>query len=892
MKLLGAVSFDYKQAQGTYDEFTRYISRGDYSEEHLGHSAYTPESIGLTRWIENCCRKFSDNLYGFMNMLVPIMGGTTESNQIYSKAALQLKVRVDQMRERLITAGTKYVRGLFDTCGIGDDSQLSQDRRRAITDTILDTDFKALLEMYSYNDIKDMVANPKKLNQEIQKLLNYPAIQKNATYYSNACKGLANRMVHGVDTSRLGLRNAYQIFNRWGSNNATTSHYSADGVKQIDTLITLYAIQVLSPEHKERLLDLMELPKGEQLINGITSMHRQLMLKQERDIFNNDNNVYNIPKGWTHRLTDSDKSLQLIPRSSLEMYEYQGYEYITDAVVPPEVKRIFPKESDLVYVKHQHILNTPYVPGIAPITRKHQQPGEQYTINLLGTGRLDLTVDPDLRPIEFKKLHGIHDNQTKLMSMKQSDHPITEYDTLLEPIFNTMGKIIGYNLRPNDKTLAKFTKEDTDADHIFGTTLGNIAERHITPQLNQKTAENLATIYEKSKHKDRDFKWIGLNDTDEEVQLAYKMLPAEIRDYFQERYPGKGVPIEKQYFARIVGHKPLSAGDTQALEKYYNAAINAPMDYIKKFLHSKYAVGTEYWSKQMADIGKQALVIQSGTVTLYNWISNLMLLNMRGVSLQDSIKLQYKGWNQLQRYKELGQQIDDLKVKALVNPKIDISSKINGLQSEIENLDIYPLLKEGFYSSIASNEITSKDTLIEQALKSLPENIRQSMGYKGIANLLAAKGTTVHKVLQDLAVDSDFVGRYALYTHLKDAQFTDPVTGHTTTMSEDKRLGIINDMFIDYTVPLPKPIEWAEKVGLYVFSKYMFRTQKNLYSILTSNWQEVGKLAIAQMMLGGAMGSNPFQSLMLPGQVLSHFNTPGGLALDGLSGLPLVRLLN
>ena len=31
---------------------------------------------------------------------------------------------------------------------------------------------------------------------------------------------------------------------------------------------------------------------------------------------------------------------------------------------------------------------------------------------------------------------------------------------------------------------------------------------------------------------------------------------------------------------------------------------------------------------------------------------------------------------------------------------------------------------------------------------------------------------------------------------------------------------------------------------------------------------------------------------MLPGQVLSHFNTPGGLALDGLSGLPLVRLLN
>ena len=891
--LLGAITFDYKQAQGSYDEFIRYISRDDYSEEHLGNSAYTPESIGLTRWIENCCKKFSDNLYGFMNMLVPVMGGTTESNQIYTKAALQLKVRVDQMRERLITAGTKYMRGLFDTCEIGDDSQISQDRRRAITDTILDTDFKALLEMYSYNDIKDMVANPKKLNQEIQKLLNYPVIQKSATYYSNACKGLANRMVHGVDTSRLGLRNAYQIFNKWGSNNSTTSHYSADGIKQIDTLITLYAIQVLSPENKERLLDLMELPKGEQLINGITSMHRQLMLKQERDIFSNDNNVYNIPKGWTHRLKDSDKSLQLIPRSSLEMYEYQGYEYITDAVVPPEVKRIFPKESDLVYVKHQHILNTPYVPGIAPTTRKIQQPGEQYTINLLGTGRLDLTVDPDLRPMEFKKLHGIHNNQTKLMSMKQSDHPITEYDTLLEPIFNTMGKIIGYNLRPNDKTLAKFTKEDTDADHIFGTTLGNIAERHITPQLNQKTAENLANIYEKSKHKDRDFKWIGLNDPDEEVQLAYKMLPAEIREYFQERYPGKGVPIEKQYFARIVGHKPLSAGDTQALEKYYNSAINAPMDYIKKFLHSKYAVGTEYWSKQMADIGKQALVIQSGSVTLYNWISNLMLLNMRGVSLQDAIRLQYKGWNQLQRYKELGQQIDDLKVKALVNPKIDISSKINGLQSEIENLDIYPLLKEGFYSSIAANEITSKDTLIDQALKSLPANIRQTMGYKGIANLLAIRGTTVHKVLQDLAIDSDFVGRYALYTHLKDAQFVDPITGHTTTMSEDKRMGIISDMFIDYTVPLPKPIEWAEKVGLYVFSKYMFRTQKNLYSILTSNWQEVGKLAIAQMMLGsGAMGSNPFQSLMLPGQVLSHLNTPGGLALDGLSGLPLVRLLN
>lgn len=890
-KLLEAVSFDYKQAQGSYDEFTRFVSRD--TEETIRFSSETPESIGLTRWIENCCRKFSDNLYGFMNMLVPIMGGTTKSNQIYSKAALQLKVRVDQMRERLITAGTKYVRGLFDTCEIGDSSQISQDRRRAITDTILDTDFKTLMDTYKFEDIRDMVANPKKLNQEIQKLLNYPVIQKSATYYSNACKGLANRMVHGVDTSRLGLRNAYQIFNKWGSNNATTSHYSADGVKQIDTLITLYAIQVLSPESKERLLDLMELPKGRQLVNGITTIHRQLMLKQERDIFSNDNNVYNIPKGWTHRLTDSDKSLQLIPRSSLEMYEYQGYEYVTDANVSPEIKRLFPKESDLVYVKHQHILNTPYVPGIAPTVRKHQQEGDQYTINLLGTGRLDLTIDPDLRQSEFQKAHGIHARQSKVMGTIPSNHPITEYDTLLEPIFNTMGKIIGYNLRPNDKTLAKFTKEDTDADHILGTTLGNIAERHITPQLNQKTAENLDKIYTESTHKDRDFKWIGLNDTNEEVQLAYKMLPAEIRDYFQERYPGKGVPIEKQYFARIVGHKPISAGDVKELEKYYNKAINAPMDYIKKAFHSKYAVAGEYWAKQMADIGKQALVIQSGTVTMYNWISNLMLLTMRGVSLQDAIQLQAKGWKQLQRYKELGQQIDDLKVKALMQPKIDISSKINGLQSEIENLDIYPLLKEGFYSSIATNEITSKDTLIESTLKALPQEIRNTMGYKGIANLLAAKGTTVHKWLQDLAVDSDFVGRYALYTHLKNAQFTDPVTGHTTTMSEDKRLGIINDMFIDYTVPLPKPIEWAEKVGLYVFSKYMFRTQKNLYSILTSNWQEVGKLAIAQMMLGGgAMGSNPFQSLMLPGQVLSHFNTPGGLALDGLSGLPLVRLLN
>lgn len=889
--LLEAVSFDYKQAQGSYDEFTRFVSPD--TEETIGFSSETPESIGLTRWIENCCRKFSDNLYGFMNMLVPIMGGTTKSNQIYSKAALQLKVRVDQMRERLITAGTKYVRGLFDTCEIGDSSQISQDRRRAITDTILDTDFKTLMDSYKYEDIRNMVANPKKLNQEIQKLLNYPVIQKSATYYSNACKGLANRMVHGVDTSRLGLRNAYQIFNKWGSNNSTTSHYSADGIKQIDTLITLYAIQALSPEHKERLLDLMELPKGEQLINGITTMHRQLMLKQERDIFSNDNNVYNIPKGWTHRLKDSDKSLQLIPRSSLEMYEYQGYEYVTDANVSPEIKRLFPKESDLVYVKHQHILNTPYVPGIAPTVRKHQQEGDQYTINLLGTGRLDLTIDPDLRQSEFQKAHGIHARQSKVMSTTQSTHPITEYDTLLEPIFNTMGKIIGYNLRPNDKTLAKFTKEDTDADHILGTTLGNIAERHITPQLNQKTAENLDKIYTESKHKDRDFKWIGLNDTNEEVQLAYKMLPAEIRDYFQERYPGKGVPIEKQYFARIVGHKPISAGDIKELEKYYTKAINAPMDYIKKAFHSKYAVAGEYWAKQMADIGKQGLVIQSGTVTLYNWISNLMLLTMRGVSLQDAIQLQAKGWQQLQRYKELGQQIDDLKVKALMQPKIDISSKINGLQSEIENLDIYPLLKEGFYSSIATNEITSKDTLIESTLKALPQEIRNTMGYKGIANLLAAKGTTVHKWLQDLAVDSDFVGRYALYNHLKNAQFTDPVTGHTTTMSEDKRLGIINDMFIDYTVPLPKPIEWAEKVGLYVFSKYMFRTQKNLYSILTSNWQEVGKLAIAQMMLGGgAMGSNPFQSLMLPGQVLSHLNTPGGLALDGLSGLPLVRLLN
>ena len=92
-----------------------------------------------------------------------------------------------------------------------------------------------------------------------------------------------------------------------------------------------------------------------------------------------------------------------------------------------------------------------------------------------------------------------------------------------------------------------------------------------------------------------------------------------------------------------------------------------------------------------------------------------------------------------------------------------------------------------------------------------------------------------YNFLRDAAQISDFAGRFALVEHLK----------KTTDMDSTERVGAAMDMFHDYDLPTNRMVNWMNKIGMLLFTKYFVRVMKIMYNTLVANPARV----IAQTML-------------------------------------------
>jgi len=139
--------------------------------------------------------------------------------------------------------------------------------------------------------------------------------------------------------------------------------------------------------------------------------------------------------------------------------------------------------------------------------------------------------------------------------------------------------------------------------------------------------------------------------------------------------------------------------------------------------------------------------------------------------------------------------------------------------------------------------------------------------FKGKAAKLANQAyigeeTAIFKTMMHLTQSSDFIARYAMYSHSIEVK----------NMDENKAYKQMVETFVNYDQPLNRYLQYGNDIGLLFFIKYWLRIQRATINIAKEKPLNVGLLYIGNTMLGLDIESI-MESSVLTG---NFFPTSGG----------------
>ena len=726
--------------------------------------------------------------------------GDSTKNWDYIKHRLAAKQAVDVARESASKSVNDVVKKLT--------KDLSPRVRNQLTHYLIRTDVSAL---YNYpntiksTDIKDILTNPKIRKAKIDGLEGVLRSNQLGNYYINAAKGLSSYMNTGINTTGLGYRNAWEIVALSGSTRAN-SNPSQSVVADIDLLTTLYNIDYMDAKDTSIYEDIpME------VIDQLSTIHNKIKETEFNTVYGNSAQKYHIPKGELHGgnprgtmvvyTNDNQKALKwaasygtTITDTKLDpFYKSQGLECIT---------AVYPHRSPIPVESGMFALTDTFKGRIMPNNRIDSRVAEDTIFNA-----------KRVQEYLSKRITSLNSATPKLIEPETVDGNFI-------PSFDSTGALVGSNFELNPIVAANKTGRHYKINSVLGDIYGSVIERTQAPITNKESAQALIDIYESNKNNpDKEFVWISPLSTESVYREYYNMLPEEAKSVFYKQYKDKGAPVLK-------GNIPLITGKRQTSSKhidttYYELQNMGLLKWQDKMTHifrnGWVSLGEEV-ATTLTKLGKDNIVVKSLTVSMNNFKSNYLSLVMRGLSPAQAVEFMLEGVDQERQLEAYNNKLNDYRgiqmTRALTQGELrDYKATENSLKS----LPIYPLYEAGSLGTIAE-DLSNTDKPVKDFIDTyLPNSLR------GIAQEVAlTPESKVYGLLRDFCSIGDKAGKYALYKYLP------------AKMSFDEKLRILQETFIDYSIPLPTGLDYMEAVGIASFMKFGLGVQKTILNTLVN----------------------------------------------------------
>lgn len=789
------------------------------------------------------------------NQLRQSFEGVSDGNYSYVKLRYQAKETIDKARENSASALNEVVRNLT--------KDISQKTLNEMTNHVLKADMSCLLDdgVYDKDTLKKILTDSKFRNQEINRLKKTLSKSNMGNYFINASKGLVDKLTIGVNTSGIGYNNAYEIANISGSSIATLeSPYTKD----IDKLITL---QVMNYYDKQNPNVYRELSKNLDSLVEVLNIHSGLKKLEYSDVYANSMQKVHIPKGELHGGKIHNR-YAVVPKSQLKAYEYAGYKSLGKAKLDTFYSTI--TNEDFYKVQAKYMPDVPYVDGIPVLTDVFN--GRNKTGTYLGGKRLESTqIDPQFHNVEFNALSRYIQSKVNMLNSPNYFAPNPkDLDGVITPTYGIGNSLKGCDFQLNEVEQDKYLNRHVKFTSALGDHYGSIIERTRAPEWNMEASQALDDLYQQRRDK-YDFTWLNESNENPDLVEAYKLLPFEMKKFFNDKYNGKGVPVETRYLTGIIGYREMSASKVDL--EWNNKLRHSVTDYISHIFHNGYVAKGETLLRYLTKLGKENIVIKGIAVSVDNILSNNVTLGVLGLSPKQVCNYQIEGLNNLLKYKEMSRERYMLKTKEVTSSLTEQDrARLRGLEASMHDLPISYLAEHGAMPTIAE-DITESDRLAKDLIDThLPKEL-QTIAH----NVVGDQKSWLYRHLSDLATFGDITARYALFKHLTEDKH----------INNEEAFRQCMQTFIDYSNPLPKGLQYFDSIGALPFTKFLLGNQTNVLNSLVKKPSR----ALMGIMASSVMGvPSIYDSILGLDSFTNRWKVPGfGLMYDSLGSLPINR---
>ena len=777
---------------------------------------------------------------GFLGELNKEVANTTDIAKKVEGLLRETK-KHENNAQRLRTEIKKDVLSLFKDGG----RSLSKAVREAITYGVLRTDLQALSSTYTMQDVTRFIHSHGARKSEIRKL------EKGMQgHHIQRAKDLARYMIYGKGNEIL-VKNAFGIAADAGLSNPNMNPDPAL-VERIDQLVSLYALDYVPNESLKMLAEVVAQEAENGGIENLIKYHKGLVNDSKTHLFKGD--PLNVTKGYLPEVTNQ-------------------YRDVTVAYTQADADRL----RSAMYIEVGPVNSSPADPSnFQPIMFYTEDAGKQQyisgTIALYNHGSKGRDVELDTVGL----VDAINLGRSYL-NAQPGYNPFESMDGMI-PKYDSKGNIVGYRYEMASGTRDKYLERNNDFSDLVGmfTSLGYTKMANVAQ--NKKVVRALKEIYDGTTAWNRKkFVYVSYDSTDPVAYAAWDRLSNETKEDIKNVWGRYGMWVSNDTFLTVFGH-PKESLFTRSFDKDVMDMNIGEQFYVTmmKGLFGEnsrvYAAKTERMWQEMVALTKNFIVIRNVTTLMMNIASNTFLLAAHGVPITDIIQhTKDSVLGGIQYRKDLAQITKlEARQRSGIGDANQLQNEINVLRNRMQKNPMHSFVEAGMFSGIVEDIDPSQDMYSYQSslqrkfegkYEKLPKMLRTGLEYAFVT-----PSTPLYQFLHSSTQYSDFSAKYVLYKF-----YTEKAE---KKLSHEDALQEASDNFINYDVPTSPWMQYANDMGLLMFTKYNLRIQKALFKLLA----ERPASALSQAVL-----MNQFSSLP-PGIDPIVFNQYGNPFRDGAFG--------
>lgn len=708
----------------------------------------------------------------------------------------------------------------------------------SITHALLKTDLSSLLiteegsMKTNIDEIMNLIQSSTKVQQEIDVLRNILGDHAKGNFLKSQALGLALYMVEGVanPTQAVNVNNILKL--------AKITENKEEIAKQVDKLVSLYALQMTDDTYKKVLLTLKK-----DALNSVLRTHKQLNSEILGDYNTSDKTLFNkhkpeqYVKGQIKNLTRTSIDVKVDLLSRQAELAKQGYKLVETF----KEDEILGKGATGLYKK---ILVTPNRrDGAALMPTGAQMIGTTIT-NSVNEYMSEIAEEytPESYQQAYDKIydraHREKERVAKLMDNKELTlKELKELSSNYAPVINAFGNVIDFISMIPHSMREEYTNQDMDGITVLGKMFSN---RHIQMNSSQVNSRLFDFLYEDMKNNmdtttNRNIRegveYVRLDSKSDVkfLQEAWNFIPPEFKQKAKDT-PG-GLWIRRDWLLDLLGTPQMTVSNAKVVKA-------APYK-----VQAALKIG-EVILKWVAGKAKRNIIMLIPQVLTRNIISNLNISIASGNNPVKVIARTISNAKALVDFLDTKKELNRIEFKRRIGTATKSElARISMLEGKLEHNPVKPLIDKGMYQAIIE-ELDMKNMEGAGELIRLIQDTKTGQRIpkwmkKAATHAFMEKGSFIYDFMYTLTSYSDFVSRATEY-QLRMEKKGVPTEWEYSINKDGKRVkkkthawmkyeeGVTNDVwhaFINYDKPQSKIEQYANDIGVVMFTKYAKRIQ-------------------------------------------------------------------